>query len=720
MLRLPYRRLTERPGNEELGSSGGHVMLSRLMIAASPSLALLLLAAPLGAEAPDVPEPAFEDVLGLSNIGGVAISPDGRAIAYTVTSADWDENRYDTEIWLVRDGQDPFQLTRTKDGSSAQYGGGPYQWESPRWSPDGKWLSFVADRGHKRQIHLMNPYGGEAWALTKAGEGVGGFRWAPDGKRIAFTRSEEESKLEKQRSEQYGAFAVEDAEYRMNHLWLVELPERPAAVEATRLTEGDEFTVSDFAWSPDGTRIAFAHQPDPLRNSWMRSDISILDVATGEIEPLVAEEGAESDPTWSPDGLRIAYQATGLEIGSAYHRNALFYVVPAKGGESRRIAEDLDEDPFIRAWTTDGIYLMGWNRTDRPVYRVDPDSGRTETFADEPARIWTMDFTADGQRLALVGRTATSLNEIYRSSTDGFRPERITNMTEQIEDWPLGTSEVISWESSDGTPIEGVLHKPPDFDPTRKYPLFVIIHGGPTGVDYPAPVLTYVYPANQWLARGALVLRPNYRGSAGYGEEFRSLNVRNLGVGDAWDVLSGIDHLVARGIVDTKRIGAMGWSQGGYISAYLTTTSLRFAAISVGAGISNWVTYYANTDIHPFTRQYLKATPWEDPEIYAKTSPMTFINQASTPTLIQHGEMDRRVPIANAYELYQGLQDVGVDSKLIVYKGFGHGINKPKERLAALWHNWQWFGKYVWGEEIEMPIDPGEEEGDDEEAEPGK
>jgi dipeptidyl aminopeptidase/acylaminoacyl peptidase len=147
----------------------------------------------------------------------------------------------------------------------------------------------------------------------------------------------------------------------------------------------------------------------------------------------------------------------------------------------------------------------------------------------------------------------------------------------------------------------------------------------------------------------------------------------------------------------------MGWSQGGYISAFLTTNSDKFKAISVGAGISNWVTYYVNTDIHPFTRQYLKATPWADMDIYLKTSPMTNINKAKTPTLIQHGEFDKRVPIPNAYELYQGLQDVGVDTKLVVYKGFGHGITKPKERLAAVWHNWEWFGKFIWGEEIEVP-----------------
>jgi dipeptidyl aminopeptidase/acylaminoacyl peptidase len=195
------------------------------------------------------------------------------------------------------------------------------------------------------------------------------------------------------------------------------------------------------------------------------------------------------------------------------------------------------------------------------------------------------------------------------------------------------------------------------------------------------------------------VLEPNYRGSAGYGEKFRALNVRNLGVGDAWDVISGIDTLVAQGLVDTARVGAMGWSQGGYISAFLTThDSARFKAISVGAGISDWMTYYVNTDIHPFTRMYLKATPWDDPEIYRKTSPIAYIRQARTPTLIQHGENDARVPIPNAYELYQGLRDNNVPARLIVYKGFGHGLSKPKAVRAAMEHNIEWFDKYFWGE----------------------
>jgi dipeptidyl aminopeptidase/acylaminoacyl peptidase len=289
-------------------------------------------------------------------------------------------------------------------------------------------------------------------------------------------------------------------------------------------------------------------------------------------------------------------------------------------------------------------------------------------------------------------------------------------MTEQVAGWKTGTREVIQWKSKDGTSIEGVLWKPDGFEPGRKYPLLVIIHGGPAGISIPVLVDAYVYPYLEWLNKGALILEPNYRGSTGYGEKFRSLNVRNLGVGDMWDVESGVDSLIAKGLVDPDRMGAMGWSQGGYISAFLATNSKKFKAISVGAGISNWVTYYVNTDVHPFTRHYLKATPWDDMEIYLKTSPMTNIKKARTPTLIQHGENDRRVPIPNAYELFQGLQDVGVETKLIVYKDFGHGISRPKEQLAATWHNWQWFAKYIWGEDVVIPVEVEEEKEKDEEA----
>jgi dipeptidyl aminopeptidase/acylaminoacyl peptidase len=340
------------------------------------------------------------------------------------------------------------------------------------------------------------------------------------------------------------------------------------------------------------------------------------------------------------------------------------------------------------------------------MYRLDPDSHEVSEIALPVHVVGSVSLTTDGSVLAFTGQGTNDLSEVYRAGDGGWgSPVKLTDMTRQLDGWDIGTREVITWTSEDGAEVEGVLHKPSGYDPSRRYPLLVQIHGGPTGTSRPTVGTGGVYPVLHWLAKGAVVLQPNYRGSAGYGEAFRSLNVRNLGVGDMWDVMSGVKHLIAAGIADPDRMGSMGWSQGGYISAFLTTNTNQFQAISVGAGISNWMTYYVNTDIHPFTRQYLKATPWDDPEIYALTSPMTNITRASTPTLIQHGEFDARVPTPNAYELYQGLQDVGVEARLVIYKGFGHGINKPKEALAAAWHNWQWFGEYIWGERIEIPLE---------------
>jgi dipeptidyl aminopeptidase/acylaminoacyl peptidase len=302
-----------------------------------------------------------------------------------------------------------------------------------------------------------------------------------------------------------------------------------------------------------------------------------------------------------------------------------------------------------------------------------------------------------------VAASAKSLPELYVTEVTRFASapasvRKLTDETKRIAGWKLGAREVISWKSQDGEVIEGVLVKPADYDPAKRYPLLCVIHGGPTGIDRPGMVDTRIYPVDLWVARGALVLRVNYRGSAGYGQRFRQLNVNNLGVGDAWDVLSGIDALIAKGHADPNKLAVMGWSQGGYISAFLTTSSTRFKAISVGAGISDWATYYYNTDITPFTRQYLGANPVENPKIYEKTSPISYVKNAATPTLVQHGELDRRVPIANAYELRQALEDRGVPVEMVVYKGFGHGIDKPKAARAVMEHNFAWFNHYIFGD----------------------
>ena len=278
---------------------------------------------------------------------------------------------------------------------------------------------------------------------------------------------------------------------------------------------------------------------------------------------------------------------------------------------------------------------------------------------------------------------------------------KLTDLNAQTANWTTSTLEVVSWKSQDGATVEGVLHKPIDFNPATQVPA---ARRHPRRTDRrvpPGSVHQHDIPHRRLGAARCPRARTELPRERRLRREVPALNVRNLGVGDAWDVLSGVDSLIGKGIVDPARVGTMGWSQGGYISAFLAThDAARFKAISVGAGISDWMTYYVNTDITPFTRQYLKATPWDDPEIYAKTSPITYIKQAKTPTLIQHGATDQRVPLPNAFELYHGLQDNHVPTKLIVYQGFGgvgHGPSKPKSNRATMEHNIEWFDQYLFG-----------------------
>jgi dipeptidyl aminopeptidase/acylaminoacyl peptidase len=625
--------------------------------------------------------PTIDELLSLKRVGSPAISPDGRLVAYTVRDTDWDDDAYETQIWIVpAAGGEPRQITRGDKPSSG-----------PAWSRDGRWLAFLSERGAKRQVYRIDPTGGEAEALTASEEGVTGFAWSPDGNRIAYTATDPEPEALKARNKKYGEFEIVDADHRMTHLWVLDV----ATKEARRLTEG-AFTVGGFDWSPDGTAIAFDHRVNDDPANGGTADISIVTVATGAVRALVTQDGPDTNPVWSPDGTRLAFD-TAMANPSYYYTNGLIATVPAAGGAIDVLTTAFDEDASLVAWGPPGIFFAASQRTSSSLFRLDPATKQFTRLGPEGAILGGFSFTRDFRTAAYVYSDARTYAELAVAPADSLDGRLLTRLGVQLDGWTLGTSEVVSWKSQDGATIEGVLHKPAGFQTGRRYPLLVVIHGGPTGVSRPGRISTNsVYPIPLWLARGVLVLEPNYRGSAGYGAKFRALNVRNLGIGDAWDVVSGIDALVAQGLADNDKVGAMGWSQGGYISAFLTThDSARFKAISVGAGISDWMTYYVNTDIHPFTRQYLKATPWDDPKIYADTSPITYIKNAKTPTQIQHGQNDPRVPIPNAYELYQGLRDEGVPVRLIVYKGFGHGLTKPKANRAAMEHNLEWFDMYL-------------------------
>jgi dipeptidyl aminopeptidase/acylaminoacyl peptidase len=652
-------------------------------------VALAFIASPTSAK--DKPRvPTIDDLLNIDSIDGVRISPNGKWVAYSVTHSDFKKDAFLTHLWIA----DPasgrkHQLTRG-DKSAANMA----------WSHDSTWLAFTSARtGDKSQIFAIAPDGGEAVQLTKVETGVNSFQWSPDGKSIAFTAAPSKKEVTTKRKEHLGDFQVVRKEYDYHHLWTIDVAEALKEPQAGKQrTKGKDFSVVGFSWSPDGSRIAFDAARNPDFTQLGTADIYVLNLADDTVKRIVSQPGPDRNPHWSPDGKQIVFEsAMGNPV--FFHCNRRLAVVPVKGGTPRSLTEDFDEDAFLIDWKPDGIYFWGFQKTSSHLFRVQPDKPKI-TRLTRPDNLQAIGFslTHDGRQVAFTASSPSALSEVFVSKVKDFAPRKLTKMTEQTRSLILGKSEVISWKSKDGTTIEGVLTRPADFDPEKKRPLLCIIHGGPTGIDLPTMLASRYYPADIWAGRGALILRVNYRGSAGYGEKFRQLNVGNLGVGDAWDVLSGVDHLIKLGWVDPAKVGCMGWSQGGYISAFLTASSDRFAAISVGAGISNWGTYYYNTDITPFTIQYLGKDPVADPAIYQKTSPMSYIQKAKTPTLIQHGENDKRVPIANAYELRQGLEDRGVKVEMIVYKGFGHVITKPRSQRAVMQHNLAWFNHYLWGD----------------------
>jgi dipeptidyl aminopeptidase/acylaminoacyl peptidase len=635
--------------------------------------------------------PTIDDLLNLKSVAAVAISPTGAMVAYTVNETDWKGDQFISNLWIVRtDGSDARQLTR-----------GNKTIGQVRWAPDGKWISFTSTRqGDTNQVFAIRPDGGEAQQLTRSPSGgVNNYNWSPDGRTIAYTATDPASRMRERRST-LGDWEVVRRDYNHQHLFTIDVAAalRDSAT-AAQLTRGTDYTVNGFNWSPDGKRIAFAAQLNPDLIQGVTSDVYVVDVDTKVTKKIVSQPGPDGSPVWSPDGKQIAVNST-MAREPYFIINSRIAIVSADGGTPRSVTDTFDEDIGPTAWTKDGIWFSSQQKTNRHIYRVDPATQKVTQLTPAGAlQIGAVALTPDGTLLAVTISSEKALSEIAVSPTKSWSPKRLTDMSAQVADWNLGVREVVSWRSTDGAMIEGVLVKPANFDSTKKYPLLVKIHGGPTGVDVPRLLAeTRTYPVDLWVGRGAIVLLPNYRGSAGYGEKFRMLNMKNLGVGDAWDVLSGVDHLIRRGFVDSTRMGSMGWSQGGYISAFLTTSSTRFKAISVGAGISDWATYYYNTDITPFTIQYLGADPVADPEVYRKTSPVSYVKGAKTPTLIQHGSDDRRVPIANAYQLRQALEDRGVPVEMVVYRGFGHGITKPKAQRAVMNHNLLWFNHYVFGD----------------------
>jgi len=661
-----------------------------------PTLAALALVPALGAQTPAALSPAvrprpfaLDDVLRVRDVRDPQLSPDGAWVAYTVSISDTGEDRSKSAVWMASwDGTRNVRLTTSKPGES-----------TPRWSPDGRWLAFLSSREDEHtQLWLLDRQGGEGRKVTTVQSDVDDYVWAPDGKRIALVAEDADTAKPKTPSPiviDRFQFKQDEAGYlgkQRRHLYVLDIE----AGKTTMLTSGDYDELLP-AWSPDGRSLAFVskRRPDADRDdNW---DLYVMEAAAGATPRQVTTfEGPdnnpdyESHPAWSPDGRAIAYLQGGAPK-LIYYGVQKLAVVPSAGGAPRILTAALDRNVSSPVWSSDGSSITFLLEDDRAVGlgRVPATGGAIERLVSGPRVVSA--FTAGrGGKLAVLASTPLVPDEVFALDGVTLRP-----LSHQNDEWlgrtKLGDVEPISFKSRDGTGINGLVVKPPDFVTGKRYPTILRIHGG--------PVSQYQYEFDLQLqtiaGHGYLVVVANPRGSSGRGEGFASAIFADWGNKDAQDVLAAVDYAVAQGLADPARLGVGGWSYGGILTNYVIAQDRRFKAAVSGASISNVLAGYG-TDQYVREYEVELGVPWKAPDTWIRLSfPFLHADRITTPTLFLCGDKDFNVPLLNSEQMYQALRSVGVETELVIYPGQHHAINKPSYRRDRLERYLAWYDKHL-------------------------
>jgi dipeptidyl aminopeptidase/acylaminoacyl peptidase len=645
------------------------------------------------------------ELIDVPSLGSPRLSPDGAQILFTRTDTDWKKNGRTTHIHRIdADGSGAVQLTNGEDGES-----------SPRWSPDGTRVAFLAKRGEDEhtQIYVMRNRGGEASPLTEHDSSVGSFQFSPDGSHIFFVAADPKSAEEKKKDRLQDDVFAFDEDYKQRHLFRVATG-GDGPQKGERLTEGD-YSVIGFRLSDDGMRIAHHRSVSPLVDNRDEGEVWLMDADGGNAMQLTDNTVSEFGAQLSPDGAHVMFLSDSSADFETYFNDNIF-VLPAAGGAHRVLYEDMPHEVNGARWAPDGSIYFTANtgvRTELFHGTLDDDAPTALTAGDHSLTGWNFSAAA-GQHVFGISNRENN-GDLHLLPADGGDPMKVTSVFDYLaETFELPVQEAIRWKGDDGAEVEGLLYYPLDYQEGQRYPVVVQTHGGPAASDK--------FGFGRWssyvqvlTARGWAVFKPNYRGSTGYGDEVLRDMVGHYYRQSHLDVMTGVDHLIELGIVDGDRMAKMGWSGGGHMTNKIITHTDRFKAASSGAGAVNWISMYGQSDVRTYRTPWFGGTPWQEDApigVYWENSPLRDIYKVTTPTLVLVGENDVRVPPPQSVELYRALKANGVDTHLYIAPREPHGWRELRHGLFKVNVEIDWFERHVRGIEYQWETAPGDDEED--------
>ena len=632
-----------------------------------------------------------QQCLQLKNISATIVSPDGSKMLYTVREAIMTDDRseYINSVWVCNtDGTHHVQLSKGDKGAS-----------NPGWSPDGKWVSFTSSRDGKNNLYLLPLEGGEAEKITDVKSGILIYEWSHDGNSIAFTMTDAPSDKEEKNKKSKNDWYFMDEDIKQSHLYVVSTNHKDSSGKylLKQITKED-YTVTSFSWSPNNQQIAYSYAKSPKANDGNYQDIAIIDIASGLVKTIAKTTAGESNPIYSPDGKLIVYYSTTDNVDWSGAKHAMIYSIA--DGKTWRLAATPNEDGNLIGWTPDSkqVFWTESNRTLSSIYLLGTDGKSiSEWSKGATGLIGLTSLNSKGTHISFTLQNASQLPQAYISQLSNYAPIRQTNLNESYQTKALPKTELVTWKGADGKDIEGLLTYPLNYTPGNKVPLLLNVHGGPAGVFSQSCVAANsgTYPLASLAELGYAILRPNPRGSSGYGTEFRTGNRSDWGGKDFIDLMNGVDYLIKTGLADETKLGIMGWSYGGFMSSWTVGHTNRFKAASIGAPVVDLTLQNLTDDIPGFLPSYFNSQPWENWSLYNSHSPIEFVQNVTTPVLLQQCEGDQRVPISNGIMFYHALLRRNIPVRMLAMPRQAHGPIEPRMNLIVMQTNVEWFSKYI-------------------------